>query len=131
MDYYTDNKGKMNKRHARYCSERRSTDLNYRLSCNLRTRLCKALKTGQKAGSAIDDLGCSVDSLKQKLESLWLSGMSWDNYGKGAGRWNIDHVLPLSLFDLTDIESLKLVCHYTNLRPMWESDNIRKSNKII
>lgn len=54
------------------------------------------------------------------------SGMSWDNYGN---KWEIDHFLPLSSFDLTDRTQVQEACHYTNLQPMWVSENRRKYNK--
>ncbi|MEM4726181.1 MAG: hypothetical protein QXG63_04505 [Nitrososphaerales archaeon] len=63
------------------------------------------------------------------LESKFLPGMTWDNHGRNG--WHIDHVRPLSSFDLTDPEQLKQACHYTNLCPMWANDNIRKSNKLL
>jgi len=50
--------------------------------------------------------------------------MNWDNYGK----WEIDHVIALSLAK-TPEEMYKL-CHYTNLKPLWEADNASKSNKV-
>jgi hypothetical protein len=53
--------------------------------------------------------------------------MSWENYGK----WHIDHIKPLSLFDLEDPEQLKQACHYTNLQPLWAEENIRKGNRYV
>jgi hypothetical protein len=53
--------------------------------------------------------------------------MSWNNYGK----WHIDHVMPLSAFNLNNIEDVKKACHYTNLQPLWAIDNIKKSNTVV
>lgn len=94
-----------------------------RLSRNLRVRLSKAVHRG----SAVRDLGCSVDELKQHLESKFQPGMTWNNYGT----WHIDHVKPLALFDLTDREQLLKACHYTNLQPLWAEENLRKSAKVL
>ena len=57
--------------------------------------------------------------------------MSWNNYGYGMDKWNVDHIYPLAAGDCTDPEFLKKVWHYTNLRPLWQPDNIRKGDKII
>jgi hypothetical protein len=61
-----------------------------------------ALKNNSKRGSAVKDLGCSIEELKIYLESKFLPGMSWDNWSPDG--WHIDHIKPLSKFDLTDRE---------------------------
>lgn len=70
----------------------------------------------------IEFLGCSVDHFRQHLEAQFLPGMSWDN----RPDWHIDHIRPLSSFDLSDPEQFKAVSHYTNLQPLWAIDNLRK-----
>ena len=105
-----------------YEKRKLSNDIQYRLACRLRRRLSQALKGIYKSGSAVHDLGCSIEKFKVYLESLFQSGMSWDNYGE----WHIDHIIPLSKFDLTDREQLLKACHYTNLQPLWAEDNLRK-----
>lgn len=107
----------------RYCKNRKQKDLNYRLSCNLRTRLCQAIINNQKAGSAIADLGCSVEELRYYLEQQFRPGMSWDNYGS---EWHIDHIKPLCSFDLSDRDQFLKACHYKNLQPLWAEANYAK-----
>jgi len=70
-------------------------------------------------------LGCSYEELKNHLESQFVEGMSWDN----RGDWHIDHIIPLS--SAVDKEGLLKLSHYTNLQPLWEKDNLEKSNKIL
>ena len=53
--------------------------------------------------------------------------MSWDNWALDG--WHIDHIKPLSSFNLENREELKKACHYTNLQPMWAEDNLRKGSK--
>lgn len=110
--------------HKDYVKNKRANDVGFRMACNLRTRLRDALKNNSKTGSAVKLLGCSIDYLKQHLEAQFEKGMSWDNYGQ----WHIDHIKPLSLFDLTDVQQLKEACCYTNLQPLWAIDNIKKGN---
>jgi hypothetical protein len=85
-----------------------------------------AIKNNYKAGSAVQLLGCSVAALKRRLESMFAPGMNWNNHGKGKGKWHIDHIAPLSSFDLADPDQLRAACHYSNLQPLWEDDNIAK-----
>lgn len=113
---------KQNERH----NNRYRSDLKYRLRCILRSRFRFALKGNFKSGSAVRDLGCSIEQLKLHLESKFQPGMTWENYGQ----WHIDHIQPLSSFDLTDLEQIKIACHYTNLQPLWAVDNLRKSSKV-
>jgi hypothetical protein len=110
---------------AKYMSEYSKKN---KISHNLRRRLQKALKGNFKSGSAVRDLGCSIEELKRHLESQFKPGMSWNNYGRDG--WHIDHIIPLSKVDLSDREQLKKVCHYTNLQPLWAIDNLSKGNRI-
>jgi hypothetical protein len=120
-----------------YRRSRRAIDLQFRLACNLRTRLYCAIKAqfgqGQKGGSAVRDLGMSIKNFKQYVVSAFYLDptgqnriMSWENYGK---EWHIDHIIPLSAFDLTDPQQVKVACHYTNLQPLWAEDNLRKGGR--
>jgi len=109
-----------------YTRRRYSNDLQFRLSHILRARLRGAMRTNQKAGSAIQDLGCSIKQLISHLEQQFQPGMAWENYGE----WEIDHIKPLSSFDLTKRRDVKKACHFENLQPMWKVDNIRKSDRI-
>jgi hypothetical protein len=53
--------------------------------------------------------------------------MCWENYGKYG--WHIDHIVPLSSAK-TEEEIYKL-CHYTNLQPLWSTDNLSKGCKLF
>ena len=43
--------------------------------------------------------------------------MSWDNYGRDG--WHIDHLIPMSWFDLRKLAHRKLCQRLANLRPAW------------
>jgi hypothetical protein len=125
---------KQNQAIVKSSRKRYKTDINFRLSDILRSRLNKAISNNQKSGSAVSDLGCSVAKLKIYLQMKFHRNsrgrhecMTWDNYGHKT--WHIDHIKPLSSFNLTDPKQLKEACHYTNLQPLWARDNIKKSNK--
>ena len=120
--WYQENKKRINQKNT----QRKKVDLQYRLSCNLRSRLRLALKNSQKKGSAVRDLGCSVEELKKYLEAQFQSKMTWENWGKGDDKWHIDHIKPLSAFNLENREHLLQAVHYSNLRPCWQEENLRK-----
>ncbi len=123
--YYESNKDKI----FSYYKNRLKTDIQYKLRHNLRARLKLAINNNQKIGSAVKDLGCTIPELKTYLESKFQSGMTWDNWTIDG--WHIDHIKPLVSFDLTDRQQFLEACHYTNLQPMWATDNIIKSDKIL
>jgi hypothetical protein len=82
-----------------------------------------------KKASAVKDLGCTLEEAVAHIESLWESGMNWGNWGRGPGKWNIDHIRPLASFDLESREEQLKAVHYTNLQPLWAHDNLSKGAK--
>jgi len=102
------------------------------LAANLRSRIYNALHKQHKHGSVIDNLGCTINSFKIYLQLKFYRRfknndiMSWNNYGS---EWHIDHIKPLSAFDLTNPDKFKKACHYSNLQPLWKEENLRKSSK--
>src|SRR5258705_2705793 len=100
------------------------TDIIHKLKQRLRQRIYKAIKLEYKSGSAVKDLGCSIEEFKAYIEQRFRPGMSWENWGE----WHLDHIKPLSLFNLQDREELLKACNYTNYQPLWAEENIKKSN---
>ena len=99
---------------------------NVKIAAMIRSRIGDALKNDYKNGFAVDNIGCTVEELKRHLQSKFKSGMTWEN----REFWHLDHIVPLSSFDLSSPEELKKACHYTNLQPLWAKDNLRKGDKI-
>lgn len=122
-------------RHRLYIAHKMKNDLQYKLASNLRRNLNSRLRGRLKAGSAVDDLGCTIEEFKLYIASKFYNEpttgtvMSWENYGRYG--WHIDHILPLSSFDLTNREHILKVCHYTNLQPLWWWQNISKGGTKI
>lgn len=73
-------------------------------------------------------LGCTESELIERFESLMQPGMDWTNCGLGG--WQIDHIRPLSSFNLYEIEQVSIACHADNLRPCWEKENLSKNAKL-
>ena len=107
---------------------REKTDLEYKLRRRLRSRIWHVLVAGQKSISTMELLGCSIEELKSHLESQFVDGMSWENYGLNG--WEIDHIKPCVSFILADPEEQKKCFHYTNLQPLWMADNRKKGGKL-
>lgn len=110
-------------------SERMKTDSFYKVATYLRNGVGRAfrLKGWGKQGHSKELLGCDYETAKKHIESKFLEGMNWDNYGKFG--WHVDHALPLA--SAKNINELRKLCHYTNLQPLWWRDNIIKGDKIL
>lgn len=111
-----------------YQKEKNRSNVLFRISSRLRQRLNKAIRGTYKSGSAVRDLGCSITDFKQYVEKKFQSDMTWNNYGRQG--WHLDHIIPLSNFNLQDRRQLLIALNYTNYQPLWATDNIRKSNKL-
>lgn len=103
---------------------RLKNDPIYSLTKLVRSRFLKAVKSEYKDSSVINLLGCSIEELRDYLESKFQEGMNWQNHGVHG--WHIDHIKPCASFDFTDMEQQKKCFHYTNLQPLWAKDNLRK-----
>ena len=114
---------------AQYEHTRRTTRLELKIENNIRSAMARALTNGVKAARTEGLLGCSIEDLRKHLERLFQPGMTWDSYGRYG--WHIDHIIPLSYFNLIEPEQQKRAWHYTNLQPLWAVENLKKSNKII
>jgi len=109
---------------ARWKRNKKETDLSFRLGCNLRCRIWWALNS-QNAKKSIrtkELIGCPVSFLEKHLEDQFKPGMTWENYGE----WHIDHIMPCARFDLTDPLQQKICFHFTNLQPLWATENLSK-----
>lgn len=115
----------------KYKRNKRRKDRVWAAKQNLRNRMSLALR-GIKVGSEFWRLlGCDLDTLKHHLQSKFVTGMTWYNYGVGKGTWQIDHIFPISRIDFTDKLAVAKVFHYTNLQPLWSLANRQKNNVVL
>ena len=73
-----------------------------------------------------DVLGCTFEELCEHLEKRFNPRMKWENYGRGG--WELDHIIPRAAFDCRDPEQAKDCFQFTNLQPLWKSENILKGS---
>lgn len=108
---------------------KRQTDPVYRFRTSVRNLIWGYnKKKGYKGGkSTWEVIGCDFDTFLAHIQSQFEEGMTLENYGHGKGKWNIDHIIPICTAE-TD-EDIERLNHYTNLRPLWSTDNYKKSKK--
>jgi hypothetical protein len=120
-EYNAANKERANKRRRwRY-----KNDKNYRMTEVLRTRFRHALKSQniKKNSHVLELTSCSMDFLRKYLEKKFKKGMTWEN----QGQWHIDHRKPCASFNLANKEEQHKCFHYTNLQPLWGTENLEKN----
>jgi len=119
-------------RKVRYIKERKDPQKRLRKAVSTLIRDCVNKHGAFKNGSFPKYVEWTVEELKTHLEDQFVDGMSWKNYGKGAGKWSIDHIIPDSYFKYSSMEDdgFKQSWALDNLQPMWDVDNCAKNNKL-
>ena len=122
------------KERERIRSRKRREDPIFRLNQNLSRSMNSSLKSKDLSKNGRDwekIVGYTIYELRKHLEEHFLPGMSWKNYGRKG--WHIDHIIPKDFFQFTSTDDVefKYCWSLDNLQPLWEPDNIKKSNKIL
>jgi thiol-disulfide isomerase/thioredoxin len=114
-------KGRLEYQKLRYLK-----DPKYKYRQVLGVMTYRAYKGEVKTSKTLEILGCSLKNFILYLESHpeWKPEMSHENHGQV---WEIDHIRPLSSFDLTNEEERKKSGHYTNLQPLFKTNEIAES----
>ena len=112
----------------------------HRVEENMRSALCNCVAGRKKSSKTFEYIGLTLEEFRAHLSSLWVEGMSWDNYGNPNGDhtncWHIDHIVPLNSFSFYTLKDHKLenalheAWHYSNLQPLWGKDNIIKGGRL-
>lgn len=105
-------------------------NINFKLGWLLRARIRWSIKNAKttKCEKSLRLIGTTIQGARKHIEEKFKPDMNWQNHGK---IWQIDHILPISRFNLSDPIEQRKAFHYTNLQPLYTQDNLRKSNKIL
>ena len=101
-------------------------DIIKKIFNNVSKRICKKLKflNINRNYTYKELLGCNLLEFELYLIDKLKDEMTFNNYVE----WEIDHIKPISLFNLENNDELLECCNYKNLQPLWKKDNIKKSN---
>lgn len=115
-------------RSSRALNERRREDPKLRLESAIRARVMMSMKRRgtNKDGRTFELIGCTGAELAAHIESQFKRGMSWDNYGS---KWHVDHITPLSYFDMSNPDEQRRAWNWQNLRPLPAIQNITEGNR--
>lgn len=98
--------------------------LRGRINCAIHSQLDKGFR---KCDHTMNLIGCCVEDLIRHIEKQFKPGMSWDNWSLRG--WHLDHIRPCASFDLFDPEQQRQCFHWSNLQPLWATENQTKGDK--
>lgn len=90
-------------------------------------RVCR-LSGSKKQRKTIEYLGCTIPEARAHLQKQFKRGMKWENHGEV---WEIDHIVPMSHFDLMNESQRMRVNHFTNLQPLFKAENRMKRDRLL
>lgn len=111
-----------------YNYNRRRTDSTFNLLCSMQsaTRRAFAAKQIKKSRHTKELLGCTIEEAKAHIEAQFPPGMSWAN----RNTWDIDHIVPVSAFNIADAEEAALAFNWRNLQPLTKHKNYVKNDTL-
>lgn len=71
-------------------------------------------------------LGCSINEYICYLEDNFQEGMTWEN----REFWSIDHIIPLSRYDISNKRDIKKAFNYKNTQLLWVPEDNNKNNRM-
>ena len=123
------------KRRLVILKKRLVSDPYFKLQYTLRKYIADGLRNYLNLGIKISKkeksnqlLGCSIKYYKNYIENQFKEGMNWNNWGRGDGKWNIDHIKPIASFNLNITKERTKAFNYKNTKPMWSHENVKKSS---
>lgn len=112
-EYYLKNKEKIHK----YMQEYRNNNPEVKLRDSLRSRLFDYI---YKNKHTEEYLGTQISIVKLWIEYNFEKDMSWSNHGSV---WQLDHTIPLALFECKEEIDQWLCFNWKNLYPMMTNEN--------
>ncbi|RZD41127.1 MAG: hypothetical protein CXT73_05575 [Methanobacteriota archaeon] len=108
------------------CRDCERDDPKYKLQRTVRSRIYTALYKC-KSKHTIEYLGMTSNDYLDWI-TTYNSCYNLDNRGTV---WHIDHVIPLSKFDLNDPDEQLIAFNWRNTMPLSATENLKKNNRLI
>jgi hypothetical protein len=119
-EYYIKNKDKINIQKRKCENDRLISDSYFKLSHNLRIRIRQAFKLYSKNGKtkSCKEYGIDFKAIYEHVGP------------KPDGDYHLDHIIPISVFDLDNPEHVRLAHLPRNLRWLDAKENLSKNDKL-
>lgn len=106
-------------RHAKFDAKRRRME-------RIRQPTIQFMK--RKSDRFNSKYGTTSNGFRAHIEKQFTRKMTWENHGKV---WHLDHIMPLSKFDLCNRNQVLIACNWQNFQPLLVRQNLSKSDKIL
>lgn len=71
--------------------------------------------------------GLDINNMRQWFEYQFTSGVNWESFG---ANWQFDHIIPVTYFDFSIEEELKMCWNFTNLRVELIQQDKDRGNRV-
>lgn len=128
-EYFKNNKDAVCTQTSNYKKQKIKSDIDFKITVRLRTRLYIALKSDgcSKSERTWKYIGCSPQMLRRWLEFQFYDGMNFENHGS---LWHLEHVRPCASFDLSINENIHKCFSWKNVKPLLASKNLSKKDTV-
>ncbi len=121
--YRQENKENLKQYFKKYNKEKLKRDINFRISCHLRTLIWISLNTYTKMGKIMSSKKYGID-YKAIIEHL-------KPFPEDISLYHIDHIRPLCSFNLEDSEEIKKAFAPENHQWLTIQENLVKGGRIL
>ena len=109
-EYQLKNHDQIDTQMIEYIKNQIKTDVHFRLIRNTRRRIHHALNGKSKSSSTREILGIDIETYKKWIKIQMTPELNWNNF-------EIDHVQPICMFDVSKEEELKEAFCWKNIQP--------------
>jgi hypothetical protein len=130
-EYHILHKSKIVSNKIKYHKNKRKTNINFRITHNLRGRLSNSIRGFTKSSHTLELLGCSIDHLKQHLQQTAIKNgyLDFDINNYSGHQYNIDHIVPCCAWNLKCSYHQKLCFNWSNMQILSAKDNGSKATQ--
>lgn len=108
---------------------RHSEDPSFRLRSNVSASIIHYLKGDSKSNKSLQLLGINtIEEYRNYLEDQFGNEFTWENYGT---EWQIDHIIPISAFDLSNSSHQTVAFNKYNTRPLNRVANAKRIKYVV
>jgi len=101
--------------------------MKYNEKKRLQIALRRVYSTNSSNKEILALLGTTKEKFIEHINKQLIEGMTKENFGK---TWGLDHIVPVELFNLDDLNDKFMCYNYNNIMPMFNSDNRLKGASV-